>query len=285
MEGKVPDCIMTADRTMLGVYDKQLKRWIKIEIVEPVTITIRDSMGWKQTFTSYHIVIETNHWAFSLPCSDVRRRYSEFVWLREKLQSHHPHKILPPLPPKRFFHMTKFNADNIEERRFGLGKFLQRVMRSCELLSDAALHLFLQSDLTIPEMEQHLEENSRISTMCRLNPRLLRSLSTGSYGGGGGSSIAGESDSDKSEVEFGEQDGMVFVDMAQLNKMEDTYSKEGYGRGQELVDLTITHEDSDEVVQVARSPSDLPILSSLIMSYGSEASRMLQLSRSISFQG
>ena len=35
-------------------------------------------------------------------------------------------RLVPPLPPRRFVHVTKFDPKVIEERRIGLAKFLQR---------------------------------------------------------------------------------------------------------------------------------------------------------------
>jgi len=143
---------------MKEVTDRNSGRWIRVEVCEPVTITTKEHIGWTSSFTSYLIRIETNHWAFSSQRSEIRRRFSEFCWLRSKLQHHHPNKIAPPLPAKRFFHMTKFDPKIIQERCLGLEKFLQRVMRSYVFLSDAALHLMLQSDLTMEEMELKLHE-------------------------------------------------------------------------------------------------------------------------------
>ena len=81
-------------------------------------------------------------------------------------------------------------------------------MRSSELLSDAALHLFLQSDLSVEEMEEKLKENAKPvlkKSESRLTPYLLRSLSSGSSGSAGSESeFNGErSDGENSENEDG----------------------------------------------------------------------------------
>jgi len=251
----------------LEVVDSEMKRCIKVEVVEPVTITTRESFARSTSFTSYHIVIETNHWAFSLPFSDVRRRYSEFCWLRAKLQAHHSGKILPPLPPKRYFHMTKFDPKVIEERRYGLGKFIQRVMRSSELLSDPALHLFLQSELSVEEMEEKLGENAKPGlkkSESRLTPHLLRSLSSGSAASSDSEFTGDRSDSENE----GEQDASVENLRGKI-----VINDEGTITPNEMISLTITHEDTDEVVQIAHSPMEPPILSSLIFNSATESSR------------
>ncbi|CAG7834498.1 unnamed protein product [Allacma fusca] len=163
----------------LEVRDKKMKRYIKVELVEPITVTTKEHFAWSTSFTSYLVRIETNHWAFSLPASEVRRRYSEFCWLRAKLKNHHPNKLVPPLPPRRFVHVTKFDPKVIEERRVGLGKFLQRVMRSDVLLSDAALHLFLQSDLSTEDIDKKLAQEMKpgLRKCASLPHYLLRSHS------------------------------------------------------------------------------------------------------------
>jgi len=257
----------------LEVIDAKMKRCIKVEVVEPVTITTRESLMRSTSFTSYHILIETDHWAFSFPYSDVRRRYSEFCWLRSKLQAHHPNKILPPLPPKRYFHMTKFDPKVIEERRYGLGKFIQRVMRSSELLSDAALHLFLQSSLSVEEIEAKLSEvkcTPRKST--RLTPYLLRSLSSGSSGSAG--SIDSDFVGERSDGEASENESET-VPQPKAKVSNRNSAKERHMNTSELVKLTITHEDTDEVVEVPNSPLEPPILSSLVFNSATESSRLL----------
>ncbi|OXA37928.1 vacuolar protein sorting-associated protein 5 [Folsomia candida] len=144
--------------TVFQVEEFGSKRWIRVEVIEPVTITAKNFLHLNTSFTTYLIRIETNHYAFSLPLSQVRRRYSEFCWLRNKLSHHHPNKVVPPLPAKHFFNMTNFNGNIINQRRYGLGKFLQRVFRSSVLLSDSALHLFLQTDLTTKEIDARVSE-------------------------------------------------------------------------------------------------------------------------------
>jgi len=66
--------------------------------------------------------------------------------------------VIPPLPPKHYFNIINFNQGIINQRRHGLGKFLQRVFRSTVLLSDSALHLFLQTNLTTKEIDARISE-------------------------------------------------------------------------------------------------------------------------------
>ncbi|KAJ0066044.1 hypothetical protein NL108_001276, partial [Boleophthalmus pectinirostris] len=67
----------------------------------------------------------TNSVCFTKKTSSVRRRYSEFVWLRQKLEANSLLMIkLPELPPKNpFFSLN--NARQITERMTGLQRFLE----------------------------------------------------------------------------------------------------------------------------------------------------------------
>jgi len=177
----------SSNGTVYMVHERGSHRRIKLEVCEPVTITSKEGFGWTSTFTSYMIRLDTNHYAFSLPYSEVRRRFSEFAWLHSKLAYHHPNKVVPPLPSKTFIYATKFNGGVIEQRCLGLGKFLQRVMRSSVFLSDAALHYFLQTNLSIKEIEEKLaaEIPVRSIPISQLNklkkrPKFSRSISCGS---------------------------------------------------------------------------------------------------------
>lgn len=59
---------------------------------------------------------------------------------------------LPELPPKNpFFSLN--NARQIGERMKGLQVFLELILQSSLMLSDSCLHLFLQSDLSVDQME------------------------------------------------------------------------------------------------------------------------------------
>ncbi|CAB1333828.1 unnamed protein product, partial [Coregonus sp. 'balchen'] len=81
----------------------------------------------------------TNSLCFTKKISCVRRRYSEFVWLRQKLQANSL--------------LILNNAQQITERMKGLQKFLELTLESNLLLSDSCLHLFLQSDLGVSKIE------------------------------------------------------------------------------------------------------------------------------------
>uniref|UniRef100_A0A1B8XTU4 PX domain-containing protein n=1 Tax=Xenopus tropicalis TaxID=8364 RepID=A0A1B8XTU4_XENTR len=59
---------------------------------------------------------------------------------------------VPALPGKLPF-LVGNNDDFIERRRQGLQQFLEQIVQNMVLLSDSQLHLFLQSQLPLSEIE------------------------------------------------------------------------------------------------------------------------------------
>ena len=54
----------------------------------------------------------------------VRRRYSDFVWLRSTLQNHFPTSVMPPIPKKSRLVGDNFEASFLAKRGRGLEKFM-----------------------------------------------------------------------------------------------------------------------------------------------------------------
>ncbi|XP_053570140.1 sorting nexin-10 isoform X2 [Bombina bombina] len=122
---------------------------------ETISIWVRDPKMQKEdwhSYLDYEICLHTNSMCFTLKTSCVRRRFREFVWLRQKLQSNAILIKLPELPPKiPFFNFS--NPETVEQRICGLQNFLTKVVQCPVLLSDSRLHLFLQSQLSLEEIE------------------------------------------------------------------------------------------------------------------------------------
>uniref|UniRef100_A0A146ZUU9 Sorting nexin 10 n=1 Tax=Fundulus heteroclitus TaxID=8078 RepID=A0A146ZUU9_FUNHE len=105
------------------------------------------------THVDYEICLHTNSMCFRKKTSCVRRRYSDFVWLRHCLERNALIIELPKLPPWNPFFSLK-NKEQVSKRMKGLQEFLESVLQNPFLLSDSRLHLFLQSDLSIPRIER-----------------------------------------------------------------------------------------------------------------------------------
>ncbi|CAI9551160.1 unnamed protein product [Staurois parvus] len=126
-----------------------------MHLQETICIWVRDPKVQKEdwhSYLDYEICIHTNSMCFTRKNSRVRRRFREFVWLRQRLQSNAVLIDLPELPSKTpFFNIS--NAQTVEQRIRGLQEFLNKVVQCPLLLSDSRLHLFLQTQLTPEEME------------------------------------------------------------------------------------------------------------------------------------
>ncbi|XP_044855643.1 sorting nexin-11 isoform X2 [Mauremys mutica] len=69
---------------------------------------------------------------------------------------------VPELPGKSTF-FAGSTDEFIEKRRQGLQQFLEKVVQNVVLLSDSQLHLFLQSQLSVPEIEACVQGQSSLT--------------------------------------------------------------------------------------------------------------------------
>lgn len=114
-----------------------------------VTNPREESGRWGKHVT-YSIFVDVNGKLYS---KDVRRRYSDFVWLRMCLSKKFPGVLVAPLPCKK---MLGKNQHFVERRRGGLQKFLVLVLES-DLFNDSGpLKAFLSPDNF--EEEKKVEE-------------------------------------------------------------------------------------------------------------------------------
>ncbi|KAJ8290672.1 hypothetical protein GJAV_G00016170 [Gymnothorax javanicus] len=133
---------------------------------EFVSVWVRDPQVQREDFwhayIDYEICIHTNSMCFTKKISCVRRRYSEFVWLRQRLQENALLGDLPKLPPRNpFFSLN--SSEQVNQRMKGLQEFLDAILQNPLVLSDSCLHLFLQSQLSINKMEACATGQTRFS--------------------------------------------------------------------------------------------------------------------------
>ncbi|XP_032507178.1 sorting nexin-3 isoform X2 [Phocoena sinus] len=96
---------------------------------------------------------QTNLPIFKLKESTVRRRYSDFEWLRSELERESK-VVVPPLPGKAFLRQLPFRGDDgifddnfIEERKQGLEQFINKVAGHPLAQNERCLHMFLQDEI------------------------------------------------------------------------------------------------------------------------------------------
>lgn len=108
-------------------------------------------------YTSYRVDVRApgNDMSATQAFSAVLRRYSDFLWLYEKLQDERAGAIVPPLPEKQ--PMGRFNPQFVEDRRRALERFLRRVAIHPELQDCSCLDTFLRAD----DVTFHAAKNSK----------------------------------------------------------------------------------------------------------------------------
>ncbi|KAH0508520.1 Sorting nexin-3 [Microtus ochrogaster] len=101
--------------------------FLEIDVSNPQTVGVG-----RGRFTTYEIRVKTNLPIFKLKESTVRRRYSDFEWLRSELERESK-VVVPPLPGKAFLRQLPFRGDDgifddnfIEERKQGLEQFINK---------------------------------------------------------------------------------------------------------------------------------------------------------------
>ncbi|XP_065072001.1 sorting nexin-10A-like [Rhopilema esculentum] len=143
-----------------------------VEIRNPI---IQQKKNGKR-YTDFEICLKSNSKAFTIGRSSVRRRYSDFVWLRNWLSENNEGfssiRKTPSLPPKKL--IGRFEVEFIQNRMKGLQRFLRKVIEQNVFLSDKALHLFLQSNLSVKQIENYLtgkpvDDNDCVTTQKIMN--------------------------------------------------------------------------------------------------------------------
>lgn len=106
-----------------------------------VTSPISDRDGSQKPHISYLVESKSALGAFS-----VRRRYGDFRFLHDCLNTDFPHVLVPPLPPKlnfKYFTGDTFSTAFVHKRLHSLNRFLQFVAQHTALSQLAVLHYFL----------------------------------------------------------------------------------------------------------------------------------------------
>ncbi|CAI4225270.1 unnamed protein product [Auanema sp. JU1783] len=122
--------------------------FLEIEVVNPIT----HGVG-KTRYTDYEIRMRSNLPVFKQKESTVRRRYSDFEWLRGELERDSK-IVVPPLPGKSLKRQMPFRSDDgifeeefIERRRKALEVFINKVAGHPLAQNERSLHIFLQEPM------------------------------------------------------------------------------------------------------------------------------------------
>merc|ERR1712037_1040746 len=119
--------------------------FLEIDVINPIT----HGIGGKR-YTDYEVRMKTNLPVFRVKESSVRRRYSDFEWLRNELERDSK-IVVPPLPSQAIKRQMPFRSDDgiyeesfIEERRAGLESFVNKIAGHPLAQNERCLHMFIQ---------------------------------------------------------------------------------------------------------------------------------------------
>jgi sorting nexin-7/30 len=132
------------------------------------------------SFITYLITTQTFNDGVKINELNVRRRYNDFVWLKNLLDIKYPFNIISPLPTKHTlsnkFHVVADDGDFIRRRMIGLQKFLQRIIDNPVISIDPSVELFLSADDdTLHSAEQQHAPSSPITPqMTSSNSNIFR---------------------------------------------------------------------------------------------------------------
>lgn len=124
---------------------------LKVTVTEPEKVG--DGMG---AYMAYKVSTLTSLTMFKRRDFSVRRRFSDFLGLYDRLSEKHSQNgfIVPPPPEKSLIGMTKVkvgkedssSAEFLERRRAALERYLQRIVKHPTLLLDPHVREFLEKD-------------------------------------------------------------------------------------------------------------------------------------------
>ncbi|XP_051739866.1 sorting nexin-1a isoform X2 [Ctenopharyngodon idella] len=122
-----------------------------------ISVTNPEKVGdGMNAYMAYKVSTQTSLTMFRSKTFTVRRRFSDFLGLYEKLSEKHSQNgyIIPPPPEKSILGMTKVkvgkedpsSAEFVERRRAALERYLQRVVSHPSLLQDPDVREFLEKE-------------------------------------------------------------------------------------------------------------------------------------------
>ncbi|XP_062261568.1 sorting nexin-12 isoform X2 [Platichthys flesus] len=121
--------------------------FLEIDVFDPQIVGVG-----RTRYTTYEVRMRTNLPIFKLKDSCVRRRYSDFEWLKIELERDSK-IVVPPLPGKALKRQLPFRGDEglfdpsfIDERRSGLEQFINRIAGHPLAQNERCLHMFLQDE-------------------------------------------------------------------------------------------------------------------------------------------
>ncbi|THH33160.1 hypothetical protein EUX98_g1065 [Antrodiella citrinella] len=145
----------TSEEADQGPHEPKWEGYLLTSVKDPV----KELAETKDAYVSYLVSAKTNLPIFSTPNPSSRRRFQDFVFLRDHLAKDFPACVVPPLPDKhRLEYVTgdRFSPEFMERRRLDLHRFLQRLSRHPTLQRSTLLRAFFESTEWHVHMHQHI---------------------------------------------------------------------------------------------------------------------------------
>ncbi|ESK95508.1 lipid binding protein [Moniliophthora roreri MCA 2997] len=145
----------TAEGTELGPHEPKWEGYLITSVQDPM----KELAETKDAYVSYLVSAKTNLPIFSTPNPSSRRRFQDFVFLRDHLVKDFPACVVPQLPGKhRLEYITgdRFSPEFMERRRLDLHRFLQRISRHPTLQRSTLVRAFFESTEWHVHMHQHV---------------------------------------------------------------------------------------------------------------------------------
>ncbi|XP_077235706.1 sorting nexin 1 [Tasmannia lanceolata] len=137
--------MITTQRSLSGSSQSPIspstQPFLSVSVTDPVKLG-----NGVQAYISYRVITKTNLPEYQGQEKIVIRRYSDFVWLRDRLSEKYKGIFIPPLPEKSAVEKFRFSAEFIEMRRQALDVFVNRIASHPELQQSEDLRTFLQED-------------------------------------------------------------------------------------------------------------------------------------------
>ncbi|KAF9480060.1 hypothetical protein BDN70DRAFT_905980 [Pholiota conissans] len=128
-------------------------------LITSVRDPVKELAETKDAYVSYLVSAKTNLPIFSTPNPSSRRRFQDFVFLRDHLVRDFPACVVPALPDKhRLEYVTgdRFSPEFMERRRLDLHRFLERLSRHPTLQRSTLVRAFFESTEWHVHMHQHV---------------------------------------------------------------------------------------------------------------------------------
>jgi len=172
-EKELQENIGQADRPAAGSSSKDVRRDEEDDHFDLgnnlVEVLVAKEKGGMMFFRYSLFVIRSEH----ARRARIVRRFSDFEWLQDTFAAKYPFRLVPSLPARH----TAEDPYFIEERRRGLAKFLDFLLRHPVLNRDELLLLFLREQNTEAFHQRmknlHLVDEFHFSEVARLHPKNL----------------------------------------------------------------------------------------------------------------